>query len=319
MTSRECVVAALRFQPVDRVPTDGNGEESDVCSSGKVRWGRGRESGQRGKIGKAADQWGCVFEAAEDGVAGEVKEPLIAEWSQLDGLEPPWEVLEQADFSEVNTTCAASTKFVMEAWCDIQPFQRMQYLRGTENLFIDIALEEPALHRLGKMVHEFYLKKVEMLCQTDLDGIHLEDDWGSQNSLLISPKFWRQFFKPMYQDYCELAHRHGKFLIMHSDGYIDPIISDLIEIGVDGLNAQLDCLDVPAIAERFHGKICFWGGFDRQRLLPWGTEAEIRSEVRRIASCFFKYGRTGVVGQCFQDKGVSSQAIAWVYDEWLKQ
>ena len=59
----------------------------------------------------------------------------------------------------------------------------------------------------------------------------------------------------MYQDYCRLAHSHGKFLIMHSDGYIDPIIPDLIAIGVDALNAQLDCMDVPSLAARFHGKI----------------------------------------------------------------
>ena len=319
MTSRERVKAALRFQLVDQIPVEGYFADSDVCSSGQARFGRGRESGTWYKAGKCTDQWGCVFEAAEDGVKGEVKEALISEWEQLDAFQPPWDVLEEADLSGVNAACAASTKFMMEMWCDLQPFQRMQYLRGTENLFIDIATEEPGLYRLGKMVHEFTLKKIELLCKTDLDAIHIEDDWGSQEAMLISPEFWRKFFKPMYKEYCEMTHRSGKFLVMHSDGCIDAIIPDLIEIGVDALNAQLDCMDVPSIAERFHGKICFWGGFDRQRLLPWGTESEIRNEVKRIASCFFKYGRTGVVGQCFQDKGVSDLAVAWVYDEWLNQ
>ena len=126
-------------------------------------------------------------------MTGEVKEPLIDEWSQLDAFTPPWEVLENADFSQVNAACAASTHFMMESWCDIQPFQRMQYLRGTENLFIDIATEQPELHRLGQMVHEFYLKKIAMLCQTDLDAIHLEDTGDHKRPLLISPTFCEVF------------------------------------------------------------------------------------------------------------------------------
>jgi len=55
---------------------------------------------------------------------------------------------------------------------------------------------------------------------------------------------------------------------------------------------------------------------------PLRHEMELVAQALGIdsaeASGFFKYGRTGVVGQCFQDQGVSDQAVAWVYDEWLK-
>ena len=317
MTSRERVLRTLDMQPFDQVPIEGWRVRSDVTGAG-ARFGPGRVSGTFGVKGCRRDAWGCIFEAAEDGVTGEVRNPILTGWSQLDTFTPPWDVLEQADLTQVNACCAASDKFVMERFCDLQPFQRLQYLRGTETLFLDLAYAEAPLYRLRDRIQEYYLRKLEMLCRTDVDGVHVEDDWGSQTALLISPVQWREFFKPLYQQYCDLAHAHGKRLVLHSDGYIAEILPDLVEIGVDAVNAQLDCMDVEAIAAQYHGRITFWGGFDRQRLLPFGTEAEIRAEVRRIAAAFFRYGRTGVVAQCFRDKGVREEAIDAVYDEWTR-
>ncbi len=105
---------------------------------------------------------------------------------------------------------------------------------------------------------------------------------------------------------------------MHSDGNIMEIIPDLIEIGVSAVNAQLDCMDIEKIAGQFHEKIAFWGGFDRQYLLPFGTAEEVRKEVRRIANTFFKYKRTGIVAQCFWDKGGKAENVYAFYDEWNK-
>lgn len=63
------------------------------------------------------------------------------------------------------------------------------------------------------------------------------DEWGCQNALLIAPAMWREWFKPFYRDYCALAHAHGKFAFMHSDGHIAAVYEDLIEVGVDALNS----------------------------------------------------------------------------------
>ncbi|MCL2461196.1 MAG: methyltransferase, partial [Defluviitaleaceae bacterium] len=194
----------------------------------------------------------------------------------------------------------------------------MQYLRGTENLFVDLASGSADVFKLRDMIHEFYLREVEMWADTDVDGIHIEDDWGTQLSLLISPGMWREYFKPLYKDYCGIAHRKGKFVVMHSDGQISDILPDLIEIGVNAVNVQLDCMDVERLASLYHGRLAFWGGFDRQYLLPFGSEAEVRNEVRRIGGAFFRYGYTGVVGQCFRDKGAKEENIRAVYDEWSR-
>ncbi len=335
MNSREIVKKALNFEETERIPVEntielykkyfnyGSSDKSDgeefVNDIGypEYSYGKGKADGIPYIGGAYIDEWGCTWNAGEDTVKGEVKFPIITDWRKLDTFQPPWSVLEKADLSGVNRQCEQSEKFMIHMW-GTEPFQRMQYLRGTEALFMDLAYGDIEIFKLRDMVHEYYMKEVELWTNTDVDAIHLEDDWGTQQSLLISPNLWREFFKPIYKDYCDLARSKGKYVVMHSDGYIMEIIPDLIEIGVNAINAQLDCMDIDKIAEQFHGKIAIWGGFDRQYLLPFGTVEEVRKEVRRIANAFFKYKRTGIIGQCFWDKGGKEENIYAVYDEWSK-
>lgn len=319
MKSRKIKKLPSIFEEFDRVPVEGIpslGIATDI-EQPLYTYGKGKARGTEGKKGSWVDMWGCVWEVGEDGVKGEVKQYLLSDWSKLNTFSAPWECLKEADLSLVNKQCEQSDKFVYHAW-GTDPFQRMQFLRGTENLFMDLACGDLEVLKLRDMVHEFFMKEVEMWSNTNVDAIHLEDDWGTQTSLLISPKLWREFFKPLYRDYCNLAHSKGKYVIMHSDGNISKIIPDLIEIGVNAINAQIDCMNVEMLAELYHGKITFFGGFDRQHLLPFGTTDEVRSEVQRIAKAFFKYKRTGVIGQCYIDKGHKVENVTAVYDEWSK-
>ncbi len=266
------------------------------------------------------DIWGCTWEAGEDGVCGEVKEsPLRDDWSRLKTFKPPWEVLAGADLSGVNPACAASETFMISMWSSMpNPFERMQHLRGPEQLYMDLACLEPEVYLLRDMIHEYFMKQMDLWVKTDVDAVHIADDWGAQQAFLISPVLWRAFFKPLYKDYCDLAHAHGKYVLMHSDGYIVPILPDLIEIGVNAINAQLFCMPIEDVARQFAGRICFWGEIDRQRLLTSGTPREVREAVRRVARAFLQGRRTGVVGQCFGGIDHRIENCEAVYDEWSK-
>lgn len=326
MTSRDLIRRVLRFEEVERIPIQNpfGGDlqrkyPSDVMLP-PYRYPQGKSWGEVNKKGRRMDIWGCVWEAGEDGVCGEVKtSPLWESWNGLKTFQPPWEVLEGADLSAVNPACETSDKFVIPMW-DPMPnlFERMQHLRGTEQLLMDLALLEPEVYRLRDLIHEYFLKQMELWVKTDIDGVHIADDWGSQQALLISPSLWRSFFKPLYKDYCDLAHAHGKFVLMHSDGYIADILPDLIEIGVNAVNAQLFCMPIEDLAKQFAGRLCFWGEIDRQRLLTFGTPEECRAAVRRVAAAFMKDKRTGVVGQCFWGKDHRLENCEAVYDEWSK-
>lgn len=324
MTSRERVRNALEFKEVDRIPIENYHEginelyASDVWSP-TFKYGKGQRSGVVNRKGSWVDEWGCVWVAAEEDVKGEVKHSPLNDWAAFDRFQPPWDVLDEADLSMVDRQCHESDKFMISFWdTAASPFQRMQFLRGTENLFLDLAYGDVNVYKLRDMVHEYLMRQLNMWVRTAVDGIHIEDDWGAQHSLLISPKLWREFYKPLYKDYCDLAHSYRKYVLMHSDGYIMEIIPDLIEIGVDAVNPQLFCMDIEELAKLYHHKIAFWGEIDRQYLLPFGTEAEVRAGVRRVANAFLPYGRTGIVGQCSWGKDMKRENILAAYDEWSK-
>lgn len=315
MTSRELVKAALDFKETPEIPT----EFHDVTGV-DFSYGPGRTRGvEVNTKGVRYDEWGTKWEALEDGVCGEVKEPMLESWDQLDAFKPPYDVLEQADLSRVAHWCESTDKFVIPMWwANYNLFERMQHLRGTAQLMMDLAYGEAEVYRLRDLLHDYFMRQAQLWVKTDVDAIHIADDWGSQTSLLISPAMWREYFKPCYKEYCDLAHAYGKYVVMHSDGCTESILGDLAEIGVNAVNTQIFCMDMEKLAAQFHHKIAFWGEIDRQKLLPFGTPEECRAGVRQVADTFFKYGRTGIVGQAYWAKDIPQVNLDAVYDEWKK-
>lgn len=281
-------------------------------------YGRGKNcKGNPAEYGIYTDAWGSVWHVCEPGVVGEVKEYPLADWSSLDTYSLPWELLNDADLSQVNKSCELSDRFILVG-TETRPFERMQFLRGTENLFMDLAYADKEIYKLRDMLHDFYTKEMEMWSKTDVDGVSFMDDWGTQQTLLISPDLWREFYKPLYKDYCDILHSKGKFVFFHSDGNIESIYPDLIEIGVDALNSQLFCMDIEKLGELYAGKITFWGEIDRQNILPFGTTKDVRDAVGRLSKALLKGKRTGVIAQCEWGINDPKENIEAVFDEWNK-
>lgn len=331
---RERVIRALRFQHPDRAPRDlwtlpgipmFQQEALDAVlarypsdfAGPAVRYGPAeRARGEPNVKGTYVDEWGCVWEVAETGVIGEVKRAPLDDWAALTTFTAPYEILEGADFSQVNASCAATDKFV-RAGTTIRPFERMQFLRGTEKLFIDLAYGTAEVYALRDRVHEFFLAELALWVKTDVDGIAFMDDWGAQDKLLISPKLWRAFFAPLYADYCRIIHEAGKFVFFHSDGNISAIYPDLIAMGVDALNSQLFCMDIEDLASRFKGQITFWGEIDRQGLLPFGSVEQVKEGVRRVRRALDD-GAGGVIAQCEWGLDVPQENVEAVFEAWLE-
>ncbi|HOX38859.1 MAG TPA: uroporphyrinogen decarboxylase family protein [Candidatus Brocadiia bacterium] len=263
-------------------------------------------------VGTCVDEWGCVFTNIQEGVVGEVKDPVIKTWSDLDKVHVPEELL-AGGIEDVNSSCAESDKFMMACCCP-RPWERMQFLRGSQNLYYDIMDLPPEFFALRNMVHDYYMRDLERWAKTDVDGLMFMDDWGSQLSLLIPPARWREIFKPLYSDYCRVARDAGKKMFMHSDGHIFEIYEDLIEIGVDAVNSQLFTMDIEEIGRRFAGRITFWGEIDRQHLLVDASVEQVREAVRRVHRALWRDG--GAIAQCEFGPGGKPQNVRAVYEEW---
>jgi uroporphyrinogen decarboxylase len=333
MTPRERVVRALTFHSPDRAPRDlwslpGVGMvraaelarmralyPPDVGGPG-LGYGRGLAArGDEYRLGSYTDEWGCTFEVREDGVIGEVKRPPLCDWSALGALRPPREILD-IDWAQADRSPNGSDRFIL-AGTSIRPFERMQFLRGTENLLLDLASGDARVLKLRSLVHEFFLEELSRWVARDVDGISFMDDWGAQTALLASPALWREYFKPLYREYAAAIRRAGKFAFFHSDGMIADIIPDLVEIGVQALNSQLFCMDIEGLGRRFRGSITFWGEIDRQRVLPFGTPDDVRAAVRRVRAALDD-GSGGVIAQCEWGLRDPFENVAAVFEEWAR-
>jgi hypothetical protein len=332
MTPRELVHATLAFTPGLRAPRQvwalpgawaRYGEElkrlerefpsdfTGVWCPERLR-SHPRTQGDMHRKGTYIDEWGCTFLNLQDGIIGEVKEPLVKDWEQDAGkvhFPEEWLTL---DRQVINAACAASDRFVFAA-CNPRPFEQLQFIRGTPELMMDLADPSPAFLAFMARMHDLYCRQVAAWAATDVDAISFMDDWGSQRSLLISPAAWRRFFKPMYADYVRIAHAAGKRAFMHSDGHILAIYPDLIEIGVDALNSQIFCMGVEQLAP-FAGRITFWGEIDRQRLLPRGTPAEIDAAVRLVHATLGRRG--GCIAQCEWGADAPPENAFQVFRSW---
>lgn len=330
MNSRELVKRTLEFRSPARVPRQlwtlpwakNNHAEKlaeiqrrfpdDIAGAPSCLRSQPVKQGDPYVVGTFLDEWGCIFHNIQAGVHGEVQEPALPDWNRVGEIRFPAELL-TVDVAAVNAFCRSSDKFIIAGTCP-RPFERLQFYRNSANLYTDLGEARPEMLAFLARLHEFYMQELEIWVQTEVDALTFMDDWGAQRALLISPAMWRKLFKPLYKDYIDIAHRHGKTIFMHSDGFISPIIGDLVELGLDALNCQLFTMDIEELGRRYAGKITFWGEMDRQHLLPAGTPADIDRAVRRVKDALWRDG--GCIAQCEFGPGGRPENVYQVYKTW---
>ena len=160
------------------------------------------------------------------------------------------------------------------------------YLRGVDQILVDVALEPDIAQYIFRRVADFYVEYARRTLEAaggGIDILMLGDDFGTQKGLFMSPDMWRQFLRPGFKAFADLGHGHGCKVAHHSCGSIKPIIPDLIECGLDVLNPvqpDVDDMDRRELKQRFGDRLCFHGSISIQRTLPFGTPDDVRDEVR---------------------------------------
>lgn len=335
MNSRERVKACLNFRKPDRIPRDlwilpyvilfEKNKYKELIKEYPIDFevtqlspGSSDEVVKNTfKKGSYKDDWGSIWFIGEPGVVGEVKKPVLDNLQNLKKFKPPFNLIKERKLSYINKYCEKSDKFILSDLTG-NLFERLQFLRGTQNLFMDIAYDKSEFYKLLNIVHEFYLEDIKSWIKTEVDGIQLMDDWGTQKALLINPKAWRKIFKPIYKEYCDLIHSARKFAFFHSDGNIEEIFGDFIEIGIDAINSQLFVMNIEELGKKYKGKITFWGEIDRQYILPFGELEEVEMAVKRVRSALYS-DEGGIIAQCEWGKNNPVQNIKAVFKAWNNQ
>jgi len=309
MSSRERVIRSIERTGPDRVPLTHatlagavarygqllddlyQRYPSDVMNVGAASEG---EYGPQISV-PSRDTWGSLWVRYNDEHKGQVVRGPLEAWDALASYEPPDTASDSVFIALEDNVRRNAGALYTYADGDCL-WQRMFYLHGYAATLEDLLLQPDRCARLRDMILSVMHRRVERLCTiSGLDGVHFRDDWGTQEALMISPRLWRDFFKPAYATLFALVRGANKHVWFHSDGAIDTIIPDLIEIGVQVLNPQVPVIGRARVAALSAGRICLEADIDRQRLLPYGSPEEVRAAVRADIDAFYQQG--GYIGR----------------------
>ena len=199
----------------------------------------------------------------------------------------------------------------------IEASECLTRLIGQENAMMWMA-EYP--ERMGTVINRigaFYLEMAKAEIEAGaglLDGFVIWGDVAYKKCTFMSPRYWREFFKPWVAQMAEAAHAAGLPVIYHGCGNVKAIFPDYIEMGIDAYN-PLEAkagMDVVELRRQYGHRIGFCGNSDIQ-VWESGDRDAIRREVLR------KLNAAKGGGMIFQsDHSVSSSVSGHTYDYIVK-
>lgn len=231
------------------------------------------------------DDWGCVWHNAQAGILGQVVQHPLQDWKELRGFRAPDPDV-QIDWSSMETrtqTDRDSGRLTRANYLITQGgfFDRLQFLRGLENLLIDFMTEPPELAALIEIVLEYNLKCIRHWTDIGVDQFFFHGDLGTQRDLLISPETFRKHLKPAYKEMFTACRKAGSHVWYSSDGRLVKLVDDLIECGVTLHDPQVRANSLEGIARAYKGRLCALVDIDEQ-MLPFCTPEDIRRQVREV-------------------------------------
>jgi uroporphyrinogen decarboxylase len=162
-------------------------------------------------------------------------------------------------------------------------FQTVWSLRTRVKLFMDFYDHPEFARALFRRVTDIRIAQAERFAEAGVDMISINDDIGTQKSMIMSVPMWREWLKPYLAELIAAVHQVNPAIRFryHSDGLLTPVIPELIEIGVASLiTVQPESMDVYEIKRRFGEQICMEGTFGLQGELMRGTPDEVRRTVQ---------------------------------------
>lgn len=175
-------------------------------------------------------------------------------------------------------------------------FETSWYMRGFEQMLLDLALAPDLAHEIMRRVTDFYVEHFTRMLAAGKGQIDLAftaDDIGTQKGLLMSLRMWQEHLKPYHVRLNRAIHEFGARVIYHSDGSVMDAVDGLIDMGVDVLQAlqfSADGMDPVELKQRTGDRLCYEGGVSVQTTLPFGTVDDVRREVEHLITVLGKGG-----------------------------
>ncbi len=244
------------------------------------------------ELGRHTDCWGVVWNNIARGFDSQVDVHPLADWAAFDGWKehlpdplrdgwfgprPPWQDVERGIRDARARGDIAWGGGLAHGFF----FMNLYYLRGFENLMLDLATDEPRIHEVIDILVAYCAAVIGRYLDAGAEFMNFGEDLGMQTSLPISPAMWRRVVKPAYEAMFGPCRDRDVPVYLHSDGHILEIIPDLIETGVRVLNPQIRANGLAGLQEMARGKVAINQDLDRQ-LFPFATPSEVEDHIGEV-------------------------------------
>ena len=322
MNSIERMKNAIKLKEVDRLPLDfeylGETDIKNIWFRPAKTWRPKkykpwyvdidvfREISERDKYTKREDEWGTIWGFGT--IVGVVGEPLEFPIKDIDGIrkyklpDPEADGTLDGFIKDIDNF---KDKYI-NAILQFTLFERLHFLLGFNETLINIMQNPKEIEYLLDKIVDYDVRLIRHLSKSlkgKVHGIVGSDDWGTQTSLFISPELWRKIFKPRYEILSDEIYKCGYDFWLHSDGKIEEIIPDLIELGVDVFQCPQpsSVLGIKEFGKRFAGKACHGLYIDIQSTAVYGTEEEIIKEAEDLVNYWSNEYGSGVIAIDYSD------------------
>ncbi|NLT12818.1 MAG: uroporphyrinogen decarboxylase (URO-D) [Clostridiales bacterium] len=171
-------------------------------------------------------------------------------------------------------------------------FERLHFLMGFEDMFINLMTEPEAMKDLADAIGEYRYRGMKLMVDhVHPDVLHSHDDWGSKQNLFIQPELWREYIKPQYAKAYGYVHENGVIIEHHADSFCEQIVEDMVDLHIDVWQGVLPQNDIVRIQKQLGGRMALMGGIDAAIVdRADATEEEIRTETRRVLETYCPNG-----------------------------
>lgn len=251
--------------------------------------------------GSSKDIWGIIRKRQDYGVGiyDEISFYPLADVDNLKDVEKyPWPKAEYYDFDKFYDKLI---KFNLNDYYAVRSgagniFETATWMMGMEKIMIELIENPKLVCKVLEHITDFFIDYNKRLLSTargKVDIIVTADDLGSQRGLLISKEMFSKYIKPFHAKLNKAIKEFGVKVMFHSDGSIMEIIPELIDMGIDVLEAlqfDADGMDPKLMKEKYGDVLCFHGGVSVQKVLPFGNERDVEEHVKYLIDSLYKNG-----------------------------
>ncbi len=246
--------------------------------------------GNRVRGTTSIDQWGTVILFPEDAPAAV---PFVTEENQVIPDITEWEKYvkvpdligkcsEGWEDALASKAAIDNEKYMTMVVMGTGIFEQLHMLMTFEDTLMNMLEEPEAMSELIDVICEYRLNYMKLVVEhLHPDIILSHDDWGSSTSLFFSVGTWRELFKEPYRKLYSYLRENDVIVMHHGDSYMEPLVEDMAEIGIQIWQGVIPTNNIKAISEKVGDRMLLMGGIDSVIDRADATEEEIRKETRR--------------------------------------